>query len=79
MFNLCTERTCDPSLFRGRCSGAYAFEEGCPPKLRVLRAFCAEAAAWLSQGRDYAVAVQCTNGFSMRSAIPWWPMGRVVP
>jgi phosphatidylinositol-3,4,5-trisphosphate 3-phosphatase and dual-specificity protein phosphatase PTEN len=61
VFNLCSERSYDPSLFQGRAS-RYPFDDHNPPPLSMIRAFCEEASAWLKKDSQNVAAIHCKAG-----------------
>lgn len=61
VFNLCSERNYDPSLFDGRAS-RYPFDDHNPPPLSMFNKFCYEASTWLKKDKDNIVAIHCKAG-----------------
>jgi protein-tyrosine phosphatase len=61
VFNLCSERSYDASLFQGRAS-RYPFDDHNPPPLSMIRAFCEEASAWLKKDSQNVAAIHCKAG-----------------
>ena len=61
VFNLCSERSYEPSLFEGQVS-RYPFDDHNPPPLSIIEPFCKEASAWLAKDDDNVVAIHCKAG-----------------
>lgn len=61
MFNLCSERSYDSSLFEGRAS-RYPFDDHNPPPLDMFLRFCQEASNWLKEDKENVVAIHCKAG-----------------
>lgn len=63
MFNLCSERLYDSSLFEGLVACFPFDDHNCPP-LPLLKSFCDSAYDWLKQDMDHMVVVHCKAGKS---------------
>ncbi|GBG79959.1 hypothetical protein CBR_g30221 [Chara braunii] len=63
VYNLCSERLYDASLFEGKVACFPFDDHNCPP-LQMLMAFCESAYAWLRAGMDNVVVVHCKAGMA---------------
>ena len=63
IYNLCSERTYDPSLFGGIVA-SFPFDDHNAPPLQLIRPFCESAKAWLAGAMDNVVVVHCKAGKS---------------
>jgi protein-tyrosine phosphatase len=63
VFNLCSERLYDSSLFEGLVACFPFDDHNCPP-LPLLKSFCDSAYDWLKQDMDHMVVVHCKAGKS---------------
>jgi len=61
VYNLCSERSYDPSKFRGRVE-VFPFDDHNPPPLRMMHDFCASVAAWHDEHPDNVAVVHCKAG-----------------
>lgn len=61
VYNLCSERYYDSSVFDGRVT-RYPFDDHNPPHFDMIRAFCEEASAWLNSDEQNIVVVHCKAG-----------------
>jgi len=63
IYNLCSERTYDVSLFDGKVASFPFDDHNCPP-LRLIQSFVESAKAWLCQSMSHVVVVHCKAGKS---------------
>jgi len=63
IYNLCSERTYDVSLFDGKVASFPFDDHNCPP-LRLIESFCNSAKEWLRHAIDNIVVVHCKAGKS---------------
>eukprot|EP00735_Rhodelphis_limneticus_P014826 TRINITY_DN8923_c0_g1::TRINITY_DN8923_c0_g1_i1::g.24719::m.24719 TRINITY_DN8923_c0_g1::TRINITY_DN8923_c0_g1_i1::g.24719 ORF type:complete len:133 (+),score=11.80,sp/Q8T9S7/PTEN_DICDI/52.31/6e-44,Y_phosphatase3/PF13350.1/1.5e-05,DSPc/PF00782.15/0.00021,Y_phosphatase/PF00102.22/0.0016,PTPlike_phytase/PF14566.1/0.0025,CDKN3/PF05706.7/0.0057,Y_phosphatase2/PF03162.8/0.0084 TRINITY_DN8923_c0_g1_i1:305-703(+) len=61
VYNLCSEREYPASKFLGRVA-RFPFDDHCPPPMDLMRAFCEDAAAFLTADPRHVVAVHCKAG-----------------
>jgi len=61
VYNLCSERSYDPSVFEGRVS-CFPFEDHNPPKFDMMRQFCVHAKDFLDRDPENIVVVHCKAG-----------------
>lgn len=61
VYNLCSERLYDVSLFEGKAASFPFDDHNCPP-LHLISAFCQSAYSWLKQDIENVVVVHCKAG-----------------
>ncbi|KAL8168288.1 hypothetical protein V2J09_009787 [Rumex salicifolius] len=61
VYNLCSERLYDVSLFEGKAASFPFDDHNCPP-LYLIPAFCQSAYSWLKQDIENVVVVHCKAG-----------------
>ncbi|KAJ8770666.1 hypothetical protein K2173_021313 [Erythroxylum novogranatense] len=61
VYNLCSERLYDASLFGGKVAN-FPFEDHNCPNLELITSFCHSAYSWLKQDIENVVAVHCKAG-----------------
>lgn len=61
VYNLCSERLYDPSLFEGKVACFPFDDHNCPP-LQLVAAFCQSAYSWLKADLENVVVVHCKAG-----------------
>lgn len=61
VYNLCSERLYDASLFEGKVACFPFNDHNCPP-LQLVAAFCQSAYSWLKSDLDNVVVVHCKAG-----------------
>ncbi|XP_039008125.1 phosphatidylinositol 3,4,5-trisphosphate 3-phosphatase and protein-tyrosine-phosphatase PTEN2A-like isoform X5 [Hibiscus syriacus] len=61
VYNLCSERLYDASLFRGKVASFPFNDHNCPP-LHLIKSFCQSAYSWLKEDIENVVAVHCKAG-----------------
>ena len=61
VYNLCSERSYDPSAFEGRVS-CFPFEDHNPPSFDQIRQFCIHAKDFLDKDPENIVVVHCKAG-----------------
>eukprot|EP00249_Psilotum_nudum_P024191 c29118_g1_i1 orf=918-2966(-) len=61
VYNLCSERLYDASLFEGKVACFPFDDHNCPP-LQLIAAFCQSAYSWLKGDLDNIVVVHCKAG-----------------
>eukprot|EP00897_Mesotaenium_endlicherianum_P000361 jgi/Mesen1/10325/ME000797S09809 len=63
VYNLCSERLYDASLFEGKVASFPFDDHNCPP-VAMLATFCQSAYSWLKGGLDHVVVVHCKAGMA---------------
>ncbi|XP_059445141.1 phosphatidylinositol 3,4,5-trisphosphate 3-phosphatase and protein-tyrosine-phosphatase PTEN2A-like [Corylus avellana] len=63
VYNLCSERLYDASLFEGKVA-SFPFEDhNCPP-IQLIKSFCQSAYSWLKEDIENVVVVHCKAGMA---------------
>lgn len=63
MYNLCSERLYDASLFEGKVASFPFDDHNCPP-IQLIISFCHSAYAWLKEDIENVVVVHCKAGMA---------------
>ncbi|XP_076881102.1 phosphatidylinositol 3,4,5-trisphosphate 3-phosphatase and protein-tyrosine-phosphatase PTEN2A-like [Bidens hawaiensis] len=63
VYNLCSERLYDASLFEGKVASFPFDDHNCPP-IRLIISFCQSAYAWLKEDIENVVVVHCKAGMA---------------
>ncbi|CAM8928184.1 unnamed protein product [Rhodiola kirilowii] len=63
VYNLCSERLYDASLFEGKVASFPFDDNECPP-IRLIVSFCRSAYSWLKADIDNVVVVHCKSGMA---------------
>ncbi|XP_044479783.1 phosphatidylinositol 3,4,5-trisphosphate 3-phosphatase and protein-tyrosine-phosphatase PTEN2A-like isoform X1 [Mangifera indica] len=63
VYNLCSERLYDASLFEGKVASFPFDDHNCPP-IRLIISFCHSAYSWLKQDIENVVVVHCKAGMA---------------
>ncbi|KAL0356860.1 UNVERIFIED_CONTAM: Phosphatidylinositol 3,4,5-trisphosphate 3-phosphatase and protein-tyrosine-phosphatase PTEN2A [Sesamum calycinum] len=63
VYNLCSERLYDASLFEGKVASFPFDDHNCPP-IQLIISFCQSAYSWLKQDIDNVVVVHCKAGMA---------------
>lgn len=61
VYNLCSERLYDASLFQGKVASFPFDDHNCPP-LHLISSFCQSAYSWLKEDIENVVVVHCKAG-----------------
>lgn len=61
VYNLCSERLYDASLFEGKAASFPFDDHNCPP-VHLISSFCQSAYTWLKEDIDNVVVVHCKAG-----------------
>ncbi|XVE82840.1 hypothetical protein DITRI_Ditri16bG0038000 [Diplodiscus trichospermus] len=61
VYNLCSERLYDASLFQGKAASFPFNDHNCPP-LQLIKSFCQSAYSWLKEDIENVVVVHCKSG-----------------
>ncbi|KAL6339261.1 hypothetical protein AAG906_024412 [Vitis piasezkii] len=63
VYNLCSERLYDASLFEGKVASFPFDDHNCPP-IQLITSFCQSAYSWLKQDIENVVVVHCKAGMA---------------
>ncbi|XP_062102648.1 phosphatidylinositol 3,4,5-trisphosphate 3-phosphatase and protein-tyrosine-phosphatase PTEN2A-like [Humulus lupulus] len=63
VYNLCSERLYDASLFEGKVASFPFDDHNCPP-IQLITSFCQSAYAWLKEDIQNVVVVHCKAGMA---------------
>ncbi|CAN6482363.1 unnamed protein product [Victoria cruziana] len=63
VYNLCSERLYDASLFEGKVASFPFDDHNCPP-IQLIISFCQSSYAWLKQDIENVVVVHCKAGMA---------------
>ncbi|KAL5707054.1 hypothetical protein ACHQM5_025150 [Ranunculus cassubicifolius] len=63
VYNLCSERLYDASLFQGKVA-AFPFEDNSCPQIQLILSFCESAYSWLKEDMENVVVVHCKSGIA---------------
>ncbi|XP_057546185.1 phosphatidylinositol 3,4,5-trisphosphate 3-phosphatase and protein-tyrosine-phosphatase PTEN2A [Amaranthus tricolor] len=63
VYNLCSERLYDASLFEGKVASCPFDDHNCPP-IRLILSFCQSAYSWLKEDIENVVVVHCKAGMA---------------
>ncbi|EPS74080.1 hypothetical protein M569_00672, partial [Genlisea aurea] len=63
VYNLCSERLYEPSLFEGKVASFPFDDHNCPP-IQLIISFCQSAYSWLKQDIENVVVVHCKAGMA---------------
>ncbi|KAJ8637827.1 hypothetical protein MRB53_012094 [Persea americana] len=63
VYNLCSERLYDPSLFEGKLACFPFDDHNCPP-IQLIISFCQSAYSWLKEDIENVVVVHCKAGMA---------------
>ncbi|KAG2294426.1 hypothetical protein Bca52824_041095 [Brassica carinata] len=63
VYNLCSERLYDVSLFEAKVASFPFDDHNCPP-IHLITSFCQSAYSWLKEDIENVVAVQCKAGMA---------------
>ncbi|KAL9238318.1 hypothetical protein vseg_012753 [Gypsophila vaccaria] len=63
VYNLCSERLYDASLFEGKVASFPFDDHNCPP-IHLIKLFCQSAYAWLKEDIENVVIVHCKAGMA---------------
>lgn len=63
VYNLCSERLYDASLFEGKVASFPFDDHNCPP-IHLIKAFCQSAYSWLKEDIENVVVVHCKAGMA---------------
>ena len=61
VYNLCSERSYDPSNFHGRVA-TYPFDNEKPPPFKIIKQFCEDVHEWLKADDKNVAVVHCCSG-----------------
>ena len=61
VYNLCSERSYDPSNFHGRVA-TYPFDNEKPPPFKMIKFFCEDVHEWLNNNGKNVAVVHCCTG-----------------
>lgn len=63
VYNLCSERLYDASLFEGKVASCPFDDHNCPP-IQLIKSFCQSAYSWLKEDIENVVVVHCKAGMA---------------
>ncbi|KAL3621135.1 Phosphatidylinositol 3,4,5-trisphosphate 3-phosphatase and protein-tyrosine-phosphatase pten2a [Castilleja foliolosa] len=63
VYNLCSERLYDASLFEGKVASFPFDDHNCPP-IQLIKSFCQSAYSWLKEDIENVVVVHCKAGMA---------------
>nr|GMC78429.1 phosphatidylinositol 3,4,5-trisphosphate 3-phosphatase and protein-tyrosine-phosphatase PTEN2A-like [Ipomoea batatas] len=63
VYNLCSERLYDASLFEGKVASFPFDDHNCPP-VQLILSFCQSAYSWLKEDIENVVVVHCKAGMA---------------
>lgn len=63
VYNLCSERLYDASLFEGKVASFPFDDHNCPP-IQLIKSFCQSAYTWLKEDIENVVVVHCKAGMA---------------
>jgi phosphatidylinositol-3,4,5-trisphosphate 3-phosphatase/dual-specificity protein phosphatase PTEN len=63
VYNLCSERLYDASLFEGKVASFPFDDHNCPP-IHLIKSFCQSAYSWLKEDIENVVVVHCKAGMA---------------
>ncbi|KAI4330773.1 hypothetical protein MLD38_029026 [Melastoma candidum] len=63
VYNLCSERLYDASLFKGKVATFPFDDHNCPP-IQLIRSFCESTFSWLKEDIENVVVVHCKAGMA---------------
>ncbi|PON67196.1 Atypical dual specificity phosphatase, subfamily A [Trema orientale] len=63
VYNLCSERLYDASLFEGKVA-SFPFDDHNCPKIQLIKSFCQSAYSWLKEDIQNVVVVHCKAGMA---------------
>ncbi|KAE8694045.1 Exonuclease, putative isoform 1 [Hibiscus syriacus] len=67
VYNICSDRLYDASLFQGKVASFPFDDHNCPP-LHLIKSFCQSAYSWLKEDIENLVVVRCKAGMGRTGA-----------